>query len=101
MISQSVAIPVPVTLLMVANGLAFGVWHGMLISFIGGFGGALAAYYLGRRLGRVMVQQFIPAPALAAADRLMAQRGGWALVLGRWVPGVPCDPLSYAGGIMR
>jgi len=52
MISQSVAVPIPVTLLMVANGLVFGVWHGMLISFIGGFIGAVFAFYLGRRLGR-------------------------------------------------
>ena len=38
---------------------------------------------------------------MEAADQMMARRGGWAVVLGRWVPGVPCDPLSYAAGIMR
>ena len=101
MVSQAVAIPVPVTLLMVANGLVFGVWHGMLISFVGGFAGAVAAFYLGRRLGWKVVERFVPPPALSAADRLMARRGGWAIVLGRWVPGIPCDPLSYAAGIVR
>jgi uncharacterized membrane protein YdjX (TVP38/TMEM64 family) len=101
MISQSVAVPIPVTLLMVANGLVFGVWHGMLISFIGGFIGAVFAFYLGRRLGRTVVERFVPCPALDAADQLMARRGGWAVVIGRWVPGIPCDPLSYAAGIMR
>jgi uncharacterized membrane protein YdjX (TVP38/TMEM64 family) len=101
MISQSVAVPVPVTLLMVANGLVFGVWHGMLISFVGGFTGAVFAFYLGRRLGRQVVERFVPCPALDAADQLMARRGGWAVVLGRWVPGIPCDPLSYAAGTMR
>src|SRR5437764_9895517 len=100
MVSQSVAIPVPVTLLMVANGLVFGVWRGMLISFGGGFAGALLAYYIGRRYGRAFVCRFVPSPALDAADSLMARRGGWAVVLGRWVPGIPCDPLSYAAGIM-
>jgi uncharacterized membrane protein YdjX (TVP38/TMEM64 family) len=101
MVSQSIAIPIPVTLLMVANGLAFGVWHGMLISFAGGFVGALAAYQLGRRLGRAVVERFVSYQALDVADRLMARRGGWAVVIGRWVPGIPCDPLSYAAGIMR
>jgi uncharacterized membrane protein YdjX (TVP38/TMEM64 family) len=86
---------------MVANGLVFGVWHGMLISFIGGFIGAVFAFYLGRRLGRTVVERFVPCPALDAADQLMARRGGWAVVIGRWVPGIPCDPLSYAAGIMR
>jgi uncharacterized membrane protein YdjX (TVP38/TMEM64 family) len=101
MVSEAVAIPVPVTLVMVANGLAFGLWYGMLVSFIGGLAGAISACYLGRRLGRKIVERYIPAPALNTADRLMARHGGWAIVLGRWVPGIPCDPLSYAAGIMR
>src|SRR5262245_1861752 len=101
MVAQSVAVPVPVTLLMVANGLVFGIWNGMLVSFIGGFIGALFAFYLGRRLGRKVVEHVVPRPALDAADRLMARRGGWAIVIGRWVPGIPCDPLSYAAGITR
>src|SRR6202022_1967396 len=84
MISQSVAVPIPVTLLMVANGLVFGVWHGMLISFTGGVIGAVFAFYLGRRLGRKVVERFVPCPALDAADQLMARRGGWAMVIGRW-----------------
>lgn len=101
MVSEAVAIPVPVTLVMVANGLAFGVWHGMLVSFIGGFAGAVAAFYLGRRLGRKVVERFVPGPALNVADSLMERRGGWAIVIGRWVPGIPCDPLSYVAGITR
>ena len=101
MVSQSIAIPIPVTLLMVANGLAFGLWRGMLLSFIGGFLGALAAYYLGRRFGRKLAEGLIPCTVLDAADRLMARRGRWAMVIGRWVPGIPCDPLSYVAGITR
>jgi uncharacterized membrane protein YdjX (TVP38/TMEM64 family) len=101
MISQAVAIPIPVTLLMVANGVVFGVWRGMLVSFAGGFLGSVAAYYVGRLLGRLVIEQFIPCSALDAADRLMAKRGGWAVVVGRWVPGIPCDPLSYAAGITK
>jgi uncharacterized membrane protein YdjX (TVP38/TMEM64 family) len=101
MVAQSVAVPVPVTLLMVANGLVFGIWSGMLVSFVGGFIGAVLAFYLGRRLGRQVVEHVVPRPALDAADKLMARRGGWAMVIGRWVPGIPCDPLSYAAGITR
>jgi uncharacterized membrane protein YdjX (TVP38/TMEM64 family) len=99
---QSIAIPIPVTLVMVANGVAFGVLRGMLVSFAGGMLGAMAAYYIGRRLGRVVVERFVPRPVLKSADKLMAAKGAaWAIVLGRWVPGVPCDPLSYAAGIMK
>jgi uncharacterized membrane protein YdjX (TVP38/TMEM64 family) len=101
MISQAVAIPLPVTFVMVANGVVFGVWGGMLVSFAGGLGGSAAAYFLGRRLGRLMVEGFIPHKALDTAEQLMARYGNWAVVLGRWVPGIPCDPVSYAAGITR
>ena len=29
---------------------------------------------------------------------MMAEHGSGAIVLGRWIPGVPCDPISYAAG---
>ena len=101
MLIQSIAVPVPVTIVMIANGLVFGVWEGMLISFVGSLAGAAAAYLIGRRLGRAVAERLLPSTGLDAADRLMATRGRWAIVLGRWVPGIPCDPLSYAAGIMR
>jgi uncharacterized membrane protein YdjX (TVP38/TMEM64 family) len=98
---EAVAIPIPVTIIMVANGLVFGLWAGMLVSLVGGITGALLAYAIGRRLGRALVAQFLPASSLRTADRLMAKYGGWAVVFERWIPGVPGDPVSYAAGITR
>src|SRR5262249_9062773 len=101
MVVESTLIPVPVTLLMVANGLVFGMWRGMEISFIGGLTGALAAYLIGRGFGRAVAERLLPAASLDAADRLMATHGRWAVVVGRWIPGIPCDPVSYAAGTTR
>lgn len=101
MVASSIAIPVPVTVLMIANGLVFGVWTGMLVSFVGGLGGALATYILGHQLGRDAVSRMLSSSSLEAADRAMRRRGGWAVVIGRWIPGVPCDPISYVAGITR
>jgi uncharacterized membrane protein YdjX (TVP38/TMEM64 family) len=101
MVAESLAIPVPVTIIMVANGLVFGTWRGMLVSFIGGMAGALAAYGVGRQLGRVIVARLLPASSLKAADDLMSRYGNWAVVLERWIPGVPGDPMSYAAGLTR
>jgi len=99
MVAASIAIPVPVTVLMIANGLVFGVWAGMLVSFVGGLAGAISTYFIGRRLGRDAVSRLLSTSSLDAADRAMHQRGGWAIVIGRWIPGVPCDPISYVAGI--
>jgi len=101
MVAASIAVPVPVTVLMIANGLVFGVWAGMLVSFAGGLAGAVATYVIGRRLGRDAVSRLLSESSLEAADRAMARRGGWAIVIGRWIPGVPCDPISYVAGITR
>jgi uncharacterized membrane protein YdjX (TVP38/TMEM64 family) len=101
MIASSIAVPVPVTVLMIANGLVFGVWTGMLVSFIGGLGGAVSTYVIGRHLGRDAVSRLLSSSNLEAADRAMHRRGSWAIVIGRWIPGIPCDPISYVAGITR
>jgi uncharacterized membrane protein YdjX (TVP38/TMEM64 family) len=101
MTAEALLVPVPIVIIMVANGLVFGLWPGMLISLAGGMTGALAAYGIGRWLGRALVERILPAASLAAADRLMGKYGGWAVVLERWIPGVPGDPMSYASGLTR
>ena len=99
MVAESVFIPVPITIIMVANGLVFGLWGGVLVSLTGGLLGALAAYIIGRHFGRALVGRILPAASLQAADRLMAKHGKWAIVLERWIPGIPGDPMSYAAGL--
>jgi uncharacterized membrane protein YdjX (TVP38/TMEM64 family) len=101
MVAEAVAIPVPVTIIMVANGLVFGVWRGMLVSLAGGLTGGLVAYALARHYGRAAAERLLPATALRHADRLMSRYGRWAVVLARWIPGVPCDPIAYAAGVTR
>jgi len=101
MTAEALVVPVPVTILMVANGLVFGLWPGMLVSFAGGLMGGLAAYVIARWLGRALVERILPAASLGVADRLMAKYGAWAVVLERWIPGVPGDPVSYASGLTR
>jgi uncharacterized membrane protein YdjX (TVP38/TMEM64 family) len=101
MTAEALLVPVPVTIIMVANGLVFGLWPGMLVSLAGGLTGGLAAYVIARWLGRALVERILPASSLGAADRLMAKYGGWAVVLERWIPGVPGDPVSYAAGLTR
>jgi uncharacterized membrane protein YdjX (TVP38/TMEM64 family) len=101
MVAEALAIPVPVTIIMVANGLVFGVWRGMLVSLAGGLVGALAAYWIGRFVGRAVLERVLPDASLRMADKLMAKYGRWAIVLERWIPGVPGDPVSYIAGLTQ
>lgn len=99
MVLEALAVPVPVTLMMVANGLVFGIWGGGLVSIAGALAGALAAYAIGRWIGRTLIERIVPASSLQWADRLMGKYGKWAIVVERWIPGVPGDPVSYAAGV--
>jgi uncharacterized membrane protein YdjX (TVP38/TMEM64 family) len=101
MVAEAVAVPVPVTIIMVANGLVFGVWPGMLVSLAGGLTGGLIAYTLARLYGRTFAERLLPATALSHAERLMSRYGRGAVVLARWIPGVPGDPIAYAAGVTR
>ncbi len=100
-VAASLAVPLPVTVILVANGLVFGFWRGMVVSLIGGVIGALAAYLIGRYVGRGVVERLLPAASLRAIDRVGQRYGPWAVVVERLLPGVPCDPVSYAAGLTR
>jgi uncharacterized membrane protein YdjX (TVP38/TMEM64 family) len=101
MVAEAIAIPVPATIILVANGLVFGLWRGTLVSVIGGCAGAMAAYAIGRWVGRTLLERVVPASSVRWADDLMARYGNWAIVLERWIPGVPGDPISYVAGLTR
>jgi uncharacterized membrane protein YdjX (TVP38/TMEM64 family) len=61
----------------------------------------VAAYELGLHVGREIIRRLISASSLQMADRMMAKYGSLAIVIGRWLPGVPCDPVSYAAGFSQ
>jgi uncharacterized membrane protein YdjX (TVP38/TMEM64 family) len=101
LVADALFLPLPATIILVANGLVFGLWTGALVSFSGSLLGGIVAYAIGRYFGRDLLERFLSAGRLAATDRIMTKYGGWALVLERWFPGVPGDPMSYAAGITR
>jgi uncharacterized membrane protein YdjX (TVP38/TMEM64 family) len=71
------------------------------VSVAGGLAGALTAYAIGRWVGRRLLEHVVPASSFRWADGLMTRYGNWAIVLERWIPGVPGDPISYVAGLTR
>jgi uncharacterized membrane protein YdjX (TVP38/TMEM64 family) len=101
LVADALIVPLPATIILVANGLVFGVWMGTLVSLVGGLAGGIAAYAIGRYFGRELLEHFVSRKSLDHGDRIMAKYGAWAVILERWVPGIPGDPMSYAAGITR
>lgn len=80
-----VVLPVPSSLVMVADGALFGVVGGTLLSLAGTLGAGLLAFYLGRSGGPLLARLVSPAER-ARADRLLDRWGDLAVVVTRPVP---------------
>lgn len=101
MVLQALVAPVPVFLVVFANGLTFGVLWGWLLSLAGLTLASAVCFWISRALGRVPVEALAGKAGLASADRWFARRGVWAVLLARLVPGMAFDAVSFAAGLTR
>jgi uncharacterized membrane protein YdjX (TVP38/TMEM64 family) len=101
MVLQALAAPVPSFLITFANGLAFGVFWGWMLSLFGHVLAAAVCFGISRALGRVPVEVLVGKAGLESADRWFARWGMYAVFVGRLIPGVAFDIISYAAGLTR
>jgi uncharacterized membrane protein YdjX (TVP38/TMEM64 family) len=101
MILQALVAPVPSFLITFANGLAFGVFWGWMLSLFGHVLAAAVCFGISRSLGRVPVEVLVGKTGLQSADRWFAEWGIYAVFAGRLIPGVAFDLISYAAGLTR
>jgi uncharacterized membrane protein YdjX (TVP38/TMEM64 family) len=85
LLAADVILPVPSSVVMVANGALFGVIGGTLLSVGGSTGAALIGFSIGRRGGPLMAR-LVPPKERARADHLLSRWGGLAMVITRPVP---------------
>jgi uncharacterized membrane protein YdjX (TVP38/TMEM64 family) len=76
----------PVSPLIFAGGVVFGVWWGSLYNFFGTLVGASASYLLARALGRDLIVHVTSETLLARAERILERHGFWTLVRVRFLP---------------
>jgi uncharacterized membrane protein YdjX (TVP38/TMEM64 family) len=99
MVLQAVATPIPTFIITFANGLAFGVAWGWVLSVSGHILAATLCFWLARALGRGPVAALTGRTGLAWADDWLTRRGAYAILLGRLIPGIGFDLLSFAAGL--
>lgn len=94
-------IPFPMEIVAFANGLIFGTFWGIVVTWAGSVAGAAAAFALARRGGRPLVMRFMAPKHVQAFDRWVERYGTIALLLLRMLPVVPFNLLCYAAGLSR
>lgn len=99
MIFQSVIAPLPAFVITFTNGLVFGVWWGALLSWSSAMAGAGLCFYLARVFGRPLVEKIVGAHNLEFVDKFFEKYGKHAIIIARFLPFVPFDPISYGAGL--
>ena len=99
MLVQAVAAPVPAILVAFANGLAFGVVWGGLLTVAGQTLAAAVCFWISRALGRGPVEALTSSLGLETADRWLTRWGSRGIILLRLVPGISFDVVSYGAGL--
>jgi uncharacterized membrane protein YdjX (TVP38/TMEM64 family) len=101
MILQAIAAPVPGFLIVFANGLAFGVVWGGLLSLAGQTLAAVVCFLIARSLGRGAIEGLIGKFGLSSADKWFERWGATGIFIARLLPGIGFDAVSYAAGLTR
>ena len=99
MVVQAVAAPVPAILVAFANGLAFGVVWGGLLTIAGQTLAAAVCFWIARALGRGPAEALTSSLGLETADRWLTRLGARGIILLRLVPGISFDVVSYGAGL--
>lgn len=90
--------PLPKNVLAAIGGLLFGFATGAALVWGGAILGALAAYGLGRVLGRDAVER-LTGTRVARVDALLRRRGLLAILGVRLVPVLPFTAINYTAGL--
>ena len=85
LLALDVVLPVPSNVVMIAHGALFGIAVGALLSLLGSLLASAAAFWIGRRGGRLLTLA-VPGDERAHADAILARWGVVAIVVSRPLP---------------
>ncbi|KEZ76008.1 TVP38/TMEM64 family protein [Salinisphaera hydrothermalis] len=92
-------VPFPAEVIAVANGVVFGPWLGVLITWSGAMIGALLSYEIARALGPAARTRLVPRRYRARLDAFTIHIGVAPLLVARLLPIVSFNLINYAAGL--
>ena len=94
-------VPLPAELIAIANGMVFGFWLGLAVTWAGAMAGAWLAYFVGLALGRPVLLKIAREDQVARAEGLMARHGVISLLVMRLIPVASFNLVNYAAGALK
>jgi uncharacterized membrane protein YdjX (TVP38/TMEM64 family) len=96
-----IVVPFPAEMLALANGLAFGFWGGLAVTWTGFMLAALLTYAAGRVWGRPLLERFVSDRHRKRLDGWLEREGAFPLLAMRLIPLVPFNALCLGAGTVR
>ncbi|GGJ69732.1 TVP38/TMEM64 family protein [Deinococcus aquiradiocola] len=98
MLVQAVLPVLPAAADVMIASLAYGVWGGFLIVYVGTMLGAVLGYAVGRAAGGRLVRRLTGERLAARTERFAAQRGWQAVLLVRLMPALKAEVMNLVAG---
>ncbi len=97
---QGIIAPIPSEVVLIATGMIYGFVVGGIMGTIGSVAAGVFCFYLSRKGGRPLAEKFVGTNALLLIDELIHKYGSGIIVVARFLPFIPFDPVSYAAGLV-
>jgi uncharacterized membrane protein YdjX (TVP38/TMEM64 family) len=99
MIVSSVISPIPNEAILAFAGMTMNPFNVAFFGALGSTIGGIICFYIARFGGRPLVGKFIKKETLTSVNEWFERRGSWAILLGRLIPFIPFDAVSYFSGL--
>lgn len=101
MLVQCIVAPIPSELVQIVGGLLYGLWWGSFFSLTGILITSYIGYSIAVKGGARVVAAAIGENNVIAMERFINKYGIWAMVIGRGIPFIPFDLLTYGAGLVK
>lgn len=99
MIVSSVISPIPNEAILAFAGMTMNPFNVAFFGALGSTIGGIICFYIARLGGKPLVGKFIKKETLTSVNEWFEKRGSWAILLGRLIPFIPFDAVSYFSGL--
>jgi len=94
-------VPFPAEFITMANGMIWGPFWGLVITWVGAMMGAYLAFGLARTLGQPFVQKILRNKYAEGFQQWLERHGGGAVFIARFIPVLSFNVINYAAGLTR
>ena len=99
MIVQAILVVIPSEGVLLLAGMLMDKWQVTLWAGLGSIAGASLSFMIAKKGGRPIIKRLLGEDSLAFMDYWAEKWGDKGILIGRLIPFIPYDPISYLSGV--